>query len=359
MRWPWQQVETRAVDYTDALVALFTDRADGGGTLGDTTATGALEACCGLSGRLFAAADVTASSPTVAAALTPGLLTLIGRTLLRSGELVCYLDTSGGELTIIPAQSHSITGPPSPSVWEYDLMLAGPTRTQSYTGVSAQRVLHFTYSTQPSSPWRGNSPLEIAALAGKLSASTLRSLADESAGPLANLIGLPLDGDDPTIGPFKAAIKAARGGLATIENGDWGASTGAFVDLVPKRLGPTPPEPFVMLAQQASNEVYTACGFSPNLFVAGSADSLQNAWRLALFGVIAPLGRKVVAELNAKLGDGISLEFEELRSSDVQNRARSLAGIVDAGATLESAAAETGFKNLVAAPTPPVERVEA
>ena len=65
-----------------------------------------------------------------------------------------------------------------------------------------------------------------------------------------------------------------------------------------------------MLMQQASNEVYTACGFSPNLFVAGSADSLQNAWRLALFGVIAPLGRKVVAELNAKLGDGISLELK-------------------------------------------------
>ena len=177
----------------------------------------------GCLGRLFAAADVTASSPTVAAALTPDLLTLIGRTLLRSGELICLLDTTGGQLSIMPAQTHSVAGGPMPSSWEYDLMLAGPTVTQSYTGVSAERVLHFTYSTQPATPWRGNSPLEIAALAGKLSASTLRSLADESAGPLANLLGLPLDGDDPTVAPFKTAIAAARGRLATIENGGLGA----------------------------------------------------------------------------------------------------------------------------------------
>ena len=113
-----------------------------------------------------------------------------------------------------------------------------------------------------------------------------------------------------------------------------------------------------MLMQQASNEIYAAIGFNPSLFTEGSADALQNSWRLALAGVIGPLGRKVAAELNTKLGDGITLEFEELRSSDAQARARSLAGLVDAGATLESAAAETGFKRLVAAPKPEVERVE-
>ena len=239
-----------------------------------------------------------------------------------------------------------------PSSYEYDVMLAGPTRTQSYTHIPAQRILHFTYSTQAATPYRGNSPLEVAALAGRLSSATVKALADESGGPLAHLMGLPLDGDDPSIAPFKLAIGAAHGGLATIENGDWGASNGAFVDLVPKRLGPTPPEPFVMLAQQASNEVYAACGFSPNLFVPGSADSLQNAWRLALFAVIAPLGKKVAAQLNAKLGDGITLQWDELQSSDSQPRARALGGLVDAGATLESAALETGFKRLVAAPTP-------
>ena len=245
MRWPWQNVETRAVGYSDDLLAYLTRRADGDSAIGETTATGALESCAGITGRLFAAADVSAPSPTVAAALTPDLLTLIGRSLIRAGELVLLLDTTGGELSIMPAQTHSIAGGPMPSSWEYDVMLAGPTRTQSYTHIPAQRILHFTYSTQASTPYRGNSPLEVAALAGRLSANTVKSLADESGGPLANLLGLPLDGADPSIAPFKLAIGAAHGGLATIENGDWGASNGAFVDLVPKRLEIWPETPIL------------------------------------------------------------------------------------------------------------------
>ena len=181
MRWPWQQaVETRAVDYTDSLVALLTQRAEGSGGIGDVTATGALEAVSGVVGRAFAYADITATSPTVAAALNPDLLELFGRAMIRSGELVCYLDSSGGQLNILPAQSHSITGGPMPSSWRYDLSLPGPNMTQSYTDVSAERVLHLKYSHHQSTPWRGASALEIATLAGRLSASTIKTLADES-----------------------------------------------------------------------------------------------------------------------------------------------------------------------------------
>ena len=355
MRWPWQQVETRAVDYTDSLVALLTQRAQGVGIAADVTATAALEACCGVVGRAFAAADVEATSPTVQAALNPDLLEMIGRQLIKAGELVCYLDSSGGELNILPAMSHSIMGGPTPASWRYDLTLPGPSMTQAYRNIAAEQVLHLRYAAHPSTPWRGQSPMEVATLAGRLSAETVRALADESAGPLANLLGLPLDGDDPTVAPFKTAIAAARGRLATIENGDWGASNGAFVDLIPKRLGATPPEALVELMQQASNEIYAAVGFNPALMTSGDSASLRESWRLALFGVVAPLGRKVAAELNAKLGDSIALEWMELKASDIQGRSRSLAGIVTAGATLESAAAETGFKHLVAAPMPEVE----
>lgn len=355
MRWPWQHdIEVRAADYTDSLIALLSQRAQGSDAIGDVGATAALEACSGHVGRAFSYADITATSATVAAALTPDLLELFGRSLIRSGELVCYLDTSGGELEIIPAQSHSITGGPSASSWEYDLTLPGPSMTQSYHHIGADRVIHIRYGAHQSTPWRGQSPLEIAALAGRLSAATVKTLADESGGPLANLFGVPLPGDSPQLAPIRAAISAAHGGVVFLENGDLGASSGAYVDLVSKRMGPTPPEPFVMLMQQASNEVYAAVGINPAMMTAGDAASLRESWRLFLFGVVAPLGGKVAAELNAKLGDGsITIEFEELRSSDAQARARSLKGLVDAGATLESAATETGFKRLVAAPTPP------
>ena len=359
MRWPWQQaVEVRSVDYTDSLVQLLTQRAQGLGAPGDVTATAALEAVAGVVGRAFAYADITAASPTVAAALNPDTLELFGRAMIRSGELVCYLDTTGGELEIIPAQSHNVMGGATKSSWRYDLTLGGPSVTQSYRDISAERVLHLRYSHHQSTPWRGASALEIATLAGRLSAATVKSLADESGGPLANLFGVPMPGDDPRLAPIRTAVGSAHGGVVFLENGDLGASSGAFVDMVSRRMGPSSPEPFVILAKQASDEVFAALGFNPSLFTSGSADSLQNAWRLALAGVIGPLGRKVSAELNAKLGDGITLEFEELRSSDSQARARSLAGLVDAGATLESASLETGFHNLIAAPTPEVDRYD-
>ena len=37
----------------------------------------------------------------------------------------------------------------------------------------------------------------------------------------------------------------------------------------------------------------------------------------ALFGVLSPLGRKVEAELRAKLDDGVSINWDELRASDL------------------------------------------
>ena len=69
MRWPWQSVETRSVDYSDSLVQFLLNRAQGNLSTADANATGALEAAAGAVGRAFAAADIESESPTVRAAL--------------------------------------------------------------------------------------------------------------------------------------------------------------------------------------------------------------------------------------------------------------------------------------------------
>ena len=52
MRWPWQHdIEVRAADYTDSLIALLSQRAQGSDAIGDVGATAALEACSGHVGR--------------------------------------------------------------------------------------------------------------------------------------------------------------------------------------------------------------------------------------------------------------------------------------------------------------------
>ena len=353
MKMPWQKAEVRAVDYTDSLVALLVNRATGNIGTADQYATAAMEACAGMAGRGFAVAEVVADSPTVADSITPDTLELIGRSLMRGGEIVFYIDTSSGEVDLLPAQSHDVMGGPNPMSWRYNVTLSGPSRTQSYTNLSAETVLHFRYAAHRTTPWRGQSPLEVAALSGKLSAETVRALGDEAGGPVGRMMGLPVDGADPSVVQFKKDLAGARGGMTVIENGDWGSLEGSYVNLKSERYGAEPEQPLVDLAQQASNEIYAACGFNPSLFTAGSSASLRESWRLALFGVLSPLAKKVEAEMTAKLGM-VQLRFQELRASDLQGRARSYMSLVGAQMAPESAAKEAGFEDVefVAKPEP-------
>ena len=70
-----------------------------------------------------------------------------------------------------------------------------------------------------------------------------------------------------------------------------------------ERFGPEPPSSLVELVDVSSREIYAACGFNAALW-GGSSASVREAWRLALFSVLSPLGRLVESELRAKLDDG-------------------------------------------------------
>ena len=100
----------------------------------------------------------------------------------------------------------------------------------------------------------------------------------------------------------------------------------------------------VELAAHASAEVWAACGYNPAIFESGQAASLREANRLAL-GVVAALGRKVEAELRAKLDMGIGLSWAEIRSTDIADRTRSV-GATGNGwrLTLADAMAVAGLK---------------
>ena len=342
--WPFgHHLETRAASsYTDVLIAALVGRAQGK-SLRIPTATAALEACAGLTGRGFAAAEVGGPS-SIIRALTPGVLEMIGRSLIRRGELVLLIDTSSGNLRLIPAETHDVEGGPDPSTWEYRLTLGGPSRTVTYD-VPATSVLHFRYAADPSSPWRGNGPISIANLAGKLSAETVRALADESSGPIGRLLGVPVDGGDATVAALKADIRDARGRTALIETGDWSSAGGdAKVDLKTERFGPEPPASLVELVSVASQEVYSAVGLNQALWGgAGGAGATREAWRLALFSMLAPLGKLVESELQSKLEDTVTISWTELRASDLSGRSRAFQSMVNGGMSVTDAVAVAGL----------------
>ena len=95
----------------------------------------------------------------------------------------------------------------------------------------------------------------------------------------------------------------------------------------------------------SSHEVWAAVGFNSSLFGGNQAAAVREAWRLALFGVLSPLGRKVESELRRRLGD-VSLDWSELRASDLSGRARAFQSMVGAGMDISKAAGLAGLMDI-------------
>ena len=141
---------------------------------------------------------------------------------------------------------------------------------------------------------------------------------------------------------LKQDIANARGKTALLEIGDWGSGD-AKVQLKSERFGAEPPASLVELVDVSSREVYAACGFNGALWGGSSSAAVREAWRLALFGVLAPLGRLVESELQEKLDDTVTLSWQELRASDLSGRARAMQSMVGGGMALADAVAVAGL----------------
>ena len=340
-----EQLEVRESSYTDALVAALQRNAQGRtANPAAPTATAALETCVGLVGRAFAAAEVDGPE-IIASALTPVLMTMIGRSLIRKGEIVFAIDTSTGRLQLFPAQTHNVAGGHNPDGWEYELTLPGPSETTTLS-LPAESVLHLRYAVDPELPYRGIGPLQVATLAGELSAETVKALADESSGPRGSWLPLPVtDGDDDSVAEIKAFVPSAAGRMGIVESVVDSFGTGGPTpqgDYKQQRFGPTPPSAMVDLMQAVKVEIYSACGIPPGLYTVGAAASIREAWRLCLFATIGPLGRIVLSELRQKLDDSLTVGWVDLRASDLQGRARAFQSLIGGGMSLPDAVAASG-----------------
>ena len=347
--WPFfNRREIRESSFTDALVAQIVASA-GGAVSARPTATGALEACAGLIGRAFSAASV--EGPTMlTAALTPQVLNLIGRELVRRGEAVFNVDVPVDRVGVnsmrLILMCRAVF---DPEAWLYRLNLAGPSETTTIGHREASGVLHFKWAYEPARPWRGLSPIAAAALAGRLSAETAKALADESSGPRGSLLPVPVDGSDPTVDALRGDLKNLNGQTALVESmkGGWDKASNsreAPADWIARRLGAAPPAGLVSLHELASREIALACGV-PTALLAESptGTGTREAWRQFLFGTVAPLGKLVADELSRKLDAPISLTWADLRASDLAGRARAFQSMVGGGMELGRAAGLAGL----------------
>ena len=345
--WRFGRTESRASSsFTDLLLQAASNRATGT-TTATAAATGALEACAGALGRAFAAADVKAPSH-AQAALTPDVLNLIGRSLIRSGEVLFLLDVVEGGIVLQPVSDWDVQGSYDPVTWAYRASLAGPSSTVTRAAVPAASVLHLRYAFEARRPWQGVGPLQFAHLAGRLSAETAAALADEASGPRGAVLPIPVDGDDPTVKALKNDIRTLSGNVALVESqargwaGD-GQATRPMSDWRPQRIGADPPAALVSQEERASMEVYAACGVPPALFAIGEGTAQRESYRRFLHGTVAPLARIVAAELSAKLDGDVVLNFDSLFAADLSGRARAFQSLVSGGMAPDRAAGLAGL----------------
>ena len=213
----------------------------------------------------------------------------------------------------------------------------------TYDNVPWDSVLHLMYAPDPETPYRGNGPIAVAQLAGRLSAETVNALANEASGPVGRLLGLPTDGEDETVEGLRQDIGNARGRVAMVETGDWNVPGSGTLELQTRRFGVEPPTALVALSELATKEVCSACGVSLALFGGSDGTALRESWRQLLFGTIAPLGNKVEAELRRKLSPDLTLTWAGLRASELTGRARAVQSLVGGGMELERTVSLAGL----------------
>ena len=343
--WPFKR-ETRDSSFTDTLIAQIVSQASGA-TLAQPAATGALEASASIVARCFAAADVAGPDQFVAA-LGPSTLSMIGRALIRQGEIVFAIEIIKGRVVLLPAASWDVTGEHDPASWTYRLTLGGPSRLTTLEPVAANSMVHVRLQADPEQPWRGVSPLAIAAIAGRLSAETMQALADEASGPRGMLLPTPVDGNDPTIAALKSDIRSLRGKVALVESTSSGwAADGSQQrpkgDWESRRLGAAPGAPLIEQAELASREVFAACGVPYSLVGVSEGTGQREGFRRLMHATVTPLARIVAEELSAKFEVDIGLSFDGLFAADLAGRARAFQSLVNGGMDATKAAGLAGL----------------
>ena len=346
--------ETRQTQpFTDAIVNAILEANTGAAA--STTATAAVEAAASLLGRSFAGAKVTPDNE-LTASLSPGVLNLIARDLIRRGESLWVIGVSEGAVALDVAGSWDVRGDPvghgrGESGWYYRLDLFGPSSNVTRY-LPSEAVLHFRYSVDAARPWQGLSPIQWASISARLQAESERSLGDEMAGPLAQLLSVPTDGgdggDDDPLAMLKKDIGSARGKALLLETtaSGWadGQSASPHKDWVANRLGPSPPTAVNTARRESMAAILAACGVPPDLMDPDSSGTAQReAYRRWFASTAQPIARIVEHELSVKLETPVSLDLSGLYAHDLIGRAAAFQRLVSGGVSINEALTTSGL----------------
>ena len=338
--------------YSDAVVAAI--EAQAAAKVADASSTAAVEAVAGMLSRAFADAEVIAE-PWAAEAVTPFWLMQVGRSLIREGASLSVVEMGGdGTPDLVPAafwnfEALSTPGAEREADWHARVTTYGP--SSSYTRLlSRDRLVYVRWGTSPGTRYRGRGPTSWAHLTARLSGEAERSLGDEAAGPLAQIVPIPQDGgdgdDDDPLASLKADIGAARGKAVLTETtaAGWGEgkASAPLADWKAHRLGPAPPEAMVRVAEDAFSRMVAACGASVSLFTDADGTAQREAWRRWHLGTVQPLAKLLGHELSLRLETTVKLRLDKY-PTDLAGRASAFKALVTGGMDMAEAVAVSGL----------------
>lgn len=340
-QFPWQEAEKRDLNYTE--LRLVEAASIAAGNVISAGATDAVTTAKGLYAAAIASCEVL-GSPRSKEALTPEILSCIGRELVDPGQSAFYISTSMGKIKLIRATIHEVRGDFDPDTWSYFLNLATPSGFKSVT-VPSRGMIHIRFASDPQRPWRGIGPVAQAAASGKLLSGLERMLGNELSWPSGWLLQVPsgsLGADaseekSAALGAILGKVKAQDGASVMIhsraEAVEYGDKMMARSDIKKIRVGAEGDQWLVQLRMQVHSSFLAALGVPEAL--GGGAESATNSreqYRSWLFSRVLPIAKQISYELAKKLNDpGLTLDLGLLRAGDLQGTARAAKSFNDAG----------------------------
>ena len=305
---------------------------------------GALQAAAGAVARALATAAVTGDR----GALPAETRYAIGYDLVRHGQFVALLQIQrDGAARLLRADANSPTyGGPERESWSYNLTIGGPSHTRTLTAPAAT-VAHVLWNSESITPWRGRSPLAVAAASGSLAAGVAHSLIGEADIPSVRVTPMPAGQQDGTAQLI--ANRLRRGGLVfpetAIAGGGQGRVAAPITDWKGNRYGFDAPDSAVKLYQLMAEEVGTACGV-PAAMMAGAKSAgpaMRESFRQFLLLTVEPLAALVSAEVSRVIEYPVRLTFDSLAAVDAAGRARAVHVLTEAGIDKAEAMRRAGW----------------
>ena len=347
-------------DYTDQVLAGMYNAVTGAVVVGGIAA---IEAVAGRVASMLSVARIE-GGPRARQALTPTVLSMIGRNLIEAGESLHLVKAryADGTIYLAPAQRNWVVeGGIDPEAWAIRATVVGA-MTIMEKALPREAWFHIIRDADPDYPWRGVSPLQRATVTTALASAAEDSLLRESRIPSKAIIPMPQGIATPTQQTIRQFLTDSINNVVLPETTAGGFGSGRtsapLADWKPQRLRAMPEAAQVQAASDAQARVVAALGCHPAIIGGGSGNGSVDREAVKQFRhfLMQPIARLLEENAVRAFGERITVSWPATDDT-MLIKARTADALVKLGvdpqAALKIARVTTGPVKMAPKPEPP------